>query len=62
MPQVNEGGYMFKKGKSHSKQSQDDSPTPKRPKTSASLKAKHIGELEEDIKDLTEQLQFKEKR
>lgn len=56
-------GYAFKKGKSRSKQShvQEDAPNPKRQKSSASFRTKHIGELEEDIKDLTDRLQFKEK-
>ena len=58
---VNKGGYIFKKGKSRSKQ-MNDCPAPKRPKTSASVREKHIGELQEDIKDLRDRLQFKEKR
>ena len=59
---VNEGGYQFKKGKSRSKQLQSDCPPPKRPKSSESLGMKHIKELEEDIKDLSDQLKYKEKR
>ncbi|MCG8622630.1 MAG: hypothetical protein MJE68_11630 [Proteobacteria bacterium] len=31
-------------------------------KTTESIRAQHIGELEEDIKDINDQLQFKEKR
>lgn len=54
-------GYTFKNGKSQSKQSQEDAPTPKRQKASARFRTKHIGELEEDIKDHTDHLQFKEK-
>ncbi len=59
---VKDDGYNFKKGKSRSKQAQSDSPAPKRSKTSETLRAKHITELEEDIKDLDERLKFKEKR
>ena len=43
--------YAFKKGKSRSKQLKDSPPAPKRPKTSQSIRSKHISELEEDIKD-----------
>ncbi len=54
--------YKFKKGKSRSKQAQCDAPAPKRAKTSATLRVKHVTELEEDIKDLDDRLNFKEKR
>ena len=53
--------YTFKKGKSRSKLSQTDVSGPKRQKTSESLWIKHIGQLEEDIQDLKDQIQFKEK-
>ena len=54
--------YQFKKGKSRSKKQCDQAPTPKRPKTSENLRAKHIADKQEDIKDLSDQLQFKQKR
>ena len=56
--------YKFKKGKSRSKQQEGSSSShvPKRQKTTESIRAQHIGELEEDIKDINDQLQFKEKR
>ncbi len=59
---VRNDGYKFKKGKSRSKQAQCDAPAPKRAKTSATLRVKHVAELEEDIKDLDDRLNFKEKR
>ena len=59
---MNEGGYQFKKGRSRSKEYETASPIPKRPKTTETLRAKHIQELHEDVKDLSDQLRFKEKR
>ena len=48
--------------KSRSKQLKDSPPAPKRPKTSQSIRSKHISELvEEDIKDLCDRLKYKEK-
>ena len=55
--------YNFKKGKSRSKESQSSTgSTPKRPKTTETLRLKHIGEIEEDVRDLCDQLEFKRKR
>ena len=54
--------YHFKKGKSRSVQAQSNPQPPKRPKTSETLRSKHIGDLKEDLKDLCDQLVFKEKR
>ena len=56
--------YDFKKRKSRSKQSQsqDSGLASKQSKTSESFRMKHIGELEEDIKDLSDQLRYKGKR
>ena len=58
--------YKFKKGKSRSKRSQnysdDDTPKPKQQKTTERIRKQHIANLEEDIKDLRDRLQFKEKR
>ena len=56
--------YNFKKGKSRSKESKSSGSgdTPKRPKTTEALRLKHIGEIEDDIRDLGDQLEFKRKR
>ena len=54
-------GYKFKKGKSRSRNSLDPSP-PKRVKTTEDTRKKHICDLQEDLKDLNDQLTFKEKR
>ena len=53
--------YNFIKGKSRSKSS-GSGDTPKRPKTTEALRLKHIGEIEDDIRDLGDQLEFKRKR
>lgn len=50
------------KGEICSKQLQSDCPTPNEPKSSESLRMKHIKELQEDIKDLIDQLKYNEKR
>ena len=52
---VNERGYHFKKRKSRSKQLQSDCLPQKRPKSSENLRMKHVKELEEEIKDLSDQ-------
>ena len=58
---VNEG-YRLNRGKSRSKHCQSHDPTPKRPKTTERLRKRHIGELEEEIKNLIYCLQFKGNR
>ena len=58
---VVEGGYKFKKGKSRSKQS-NDPPKLKFEKSTECMRKQNIAALEEDIKDLKDRLQFKEKR
>ena len=62
---VREGGYEFKKGKSRSKKllPQDTQcAEPKRSKTSEGLRITRIKQLEDDISDFDDRLQFKEKR
>ena len=62
---VNESGYMYKKGKSHSKQFISDeslSSTPKRLKVGEAMRVKRMAELGDDIKDLNDRVYFKEKR
>ena len=61
---VREGGYEFKKGKSRSKKLVQDTECaePKRPKTSEGLRIKRIKQLEDDVSDFNDRLQFKEKR
>ena len=54
--------YDFKKGKSRSKRYQSTATAPKRVKTTESMRAKHISDLEEDLKDLNDQLKYKDKR
>ena len=58
--------YKFKKGKSRSKKlpssSESSDSVPKRQKTTETMRENHVGELEEDIKDINDQLLFKEKR
>ena len=53
---------MFKKGKSRSKQCMSSPPVMKKPKSSESMRMKRICQLEEDIEDISDQLNFKEKR
>ena len=61
---VNESGYNFKKGKSRSKklQDSDSEQSSKHCKTSEALRTKRISQLNDDIKDFNDRLQFKEKR
>ena len=61
---VTSDGYIYKKGKSRSKQVCDASEdsSPKRAKTSANVRMNRISALEEDIKDFNDRLKFKEKR
>ena len=60
---VNNDGYLYKKGKSRSKQfSQVEECAPKRVKTSETFRVRRISALEEDIKDFNKRLNFKEKR
>ena len=58
--------YKFKKGKNRSKKlpssSESSDSVPKRQKPTESMREKHVGELEEDIKDINDQRLFKEKR
>ena len=54
--------YEFKKGKSRSKRYQSTAIAPKKIKTTESIRMKHISELEEDLKDLNDQIKYKEKR
>ena len=61
---VDESGYQYKKGKSRSKHhdsSQDDS-TPKRTEISETVRLECITSLEEKIKDVKEQIMWKERR
>ena len=62
---VHEQGYQYRKGVSRSKRLQEDSKqpqTPKRAKVSEDVRLTRISELEEDIKDATDQIDIKEKR
>lgn len=53
--------YRFKKGKSRSNSINNAKPPPKHQRTSDSIRTKHIGELEDDVKDISDRLLFKEK-
>ena len=60
---VHEGGYAYKKGKSRSKRFGPPESTPKRPKKmNAGMRHEWMTELEEDIKQINQQLIIKEKR
>ena len=63
---VHEEGYQYRKGASRSKRLQCDTKqkgtTPKRPKISEDVRLRRISQLEEDIKDATDQIKIKEKR
>ncbi len=65
---LDESGYGYKKGKSRSKQlvssseSDESTPAPKRIKTTEALRVKRISEIEEDLKDISQRMGFKEKR
>ena len=62
---VHEDGYQYRKGTSRSKKlhlSSDEQSAPKRPKISEDIRLRRISELQEDIKDATDQIQIKEKR
>ena len=61
-----EGGYVYKKGKSHSKllntNTDDEAPAPKRKKISQDYRLERIAELQDKIKDMNERIEFKNKR
>ena len=62
---VHERGYQYRKGTSRSKRLQcgtKQQGKPKRPKISEDVRLRRISELEEDIKDATDQIKIKEKR
>lgn len=61
--QVDESGYSYKKGKSHSRRLNPDDTcqTPKRNKVSKDYRLARITELNEQINDMTDQLGYKEK-
>ena len=62
---MHEEGYEYRKGTSRSKRlnfDSDQQTTPKRPKISEDVRLRRISELEEDIKDATDQINIKEKR
>ena len=62
---VVDSGYTFVKGKSRAKRlasPDEDSPKATRTKNSAEVRKKRVRALEEDIANLDEQLNFKEKR
>ena len=63
---VDESGYNYKKGKSRSEKLNPDaenpSTTPKRTKITQEFRLGRISELKEKIKDLSDQLSYKEKR
>ncbi len=61
---VHQSGYQYKKGKSRSRKlnTDDGSTTPKRRKTNALFRLNRIAELDDRIKDLNDQIGFKEKR
>lgn len=61
---VHERGYQYWKGTSQSKRLQcgtKQQGKPKRPKISEDVRLRRISELEEDIKDATDQIKIKEK-
>ena len=60
---VDEGGYSYKKGKSRSKSFTPTSDeTPKRSVTTESIRQTRIVQLQEDIKDISDRLQYKMNR
>lgn len=62
---LDEGGYVYKKGKSHSKQLSSDESRPcanKRTKVNKDFRLPRIAQLQEEIKDKTEQIEYKELR
>ena len=61
---VDEEGYNYKKGKSRSRSLNPDvsSDPPKRKKINEEYRLSRIAELEEQIKDITDRLRYKEKR
>ena len=60
---LDESGYGYKKGKSHSKRLTADEGSPKkRAKINRDFRLARIAELQEQIKDKKEQLEFKELR
>ena len=61
---VDNDGYVYKKGKSRSKKlsTTTEAPPKKRPKTVESFRLQRISQLQEDVKDINDRLQMKEKR
>ncbi len=62
---VDSSGYTYVKGKSRSKHAcPEDRPssTPKRRKTTDSVRLQRLSEIDEDVKDLSDTLMYKEKR
>ena len=62
---LHDSGYSYKKGKSRSKAfetSSSEGGAPKRPKIYEEMRTSRINELEDQIKDLTDTLSYKEKR
>ena len=56
-------GFQFAKGKSRSKDfSTDEEPVSKRKKLSKTFREQRLKDVEEDLKDYNEQIEFKEKR
>ena len=55
-------GYKLKKGKSHSKLLDNAPKPPKHQKRTDSMRIKHIRDVEDDLRDLSDRLQYKEKR
>ena len=58
-------GFQFVKGKSRSKKCQDPSavpPTPKRQKTSQTIRDQRLKDIEEDCKDIDDRIRYKERR
>ena len=63
--QLDESGYIYKKGKSRSKRlnsGDDDSSVNKRVKVNKDFRLTRITELKEQIKDKSEQVKYKELR
>ena len=59
--QVDESGYVYKKGKSRSRKLNPTSPTKKRKKISQSFLVQRLTELQERIKELSDHIGYKQK-
>lgn len=59
---VNGSGYVYKKGKSRSHKFNPASPAKKRKKISQDFRIQRLTELQERIKELPDQIGYKEKR